>query len=421
MGGIRYDLRGPLARRLAVAAGLCAALALSGCGSDESRNASIPGFKVGSPYKINGVWYHPEIDFDYDEEGIASWYGPGFAGRPTASGETYDPEAITAAHTTLPMPTIVTVTNLENGRSMKVRINDRGPFHDGRIIDVSRKVAHKLGFERNGTARVRVAVVKDESRRLYAMAQGRSKGGAPLPDGVVMTASAQPYVPSVTASRAASAKLVAMQPIPDPVEQPTTAAISYRAVAPRPAAEPAAPAIVTTANAVPVSQSGVKVTTTPVTVAELDPPAPAPTAVATQDGQATAVQQAVQALTLQPAAQAAPATGRPIRLVPTGRLAKPGTVQAAAITTAPAAVLSQSQPVPVGLYVQAGSFVSYANAQRTQAMLTSVGITRISPSIVGGTQYYRVRVGPLETREQADVALAQVVASGLPDARILQE
>ena len=123
-------------------------------------------YKIGKPYQVGGVWYYPREDFDYDESGIASWYGPNFHGKLTANGETFDQDTITAAHKTLPLPTIVRVTNLENGRALVVRINDRGPFVNGRIIDLSRKSAQLLGIDVKGTARVRVQVMAEESRAL---------------------------------------------------------------------------------------------------------------------------------------------------------------------------------------------------------------------------------------------------------------
>ncbi len=109
------------------------------------------------------MWYYPAVDYDYDTTGTASWYGEQFEGRLTANGEIFDLNQLSAAHTTLPMPSIVQVTNLENGRSLQLRVNDRGPFVDGRLIDVSRRAAQLLGFERRGTTLVRVKVLKDES------------------------------------------------------------------------------------------------------------------------------------------------------------------------------------------------------------------------------------------------------------------
>ena len=122
--------------------------------------------KLGKPYKINGVWYHPQDDLGYNRTGFASWYGSKFHGRKTASGERYNMNALTAAHTTLPMPSYVRVTNLSNRRSLVLRINDRGPFANGRIIDVSRRAAQLLGFARKGIQKVRVRRVDRNGRPL---------------------------------------------------------------------------------------------------------------------------------------------------------------------------------------------------------------------------------------------------------------
>lgn len=172
------------------------------------------GYKVGQPYQINGVWYYPRVDYDYDETGIASWYGPGFVGQSTASGEVYDQNAMTAAHKTLPLPTLVRVTNLENGRQIELRINDRGPFVNSRIIDVSRRAAQLLGMEANGTARVRVQVMAEESRELAARLGGgevAAAGGGTSPPG------------GITQITAAPAPKVTTQPLPGSVPMATTA------------------------------------------------------------------------------------------------------------------------------------------------------------------------------------------------------
>ena len=127
--------------------------------SDQPTQAAIAKggiYKVGNPYQINGVWYYPKEDPNYDETGIGSWYGEQFHGKFTANGETFDMNEGTAAHPTLPMPSLVRVTNMENGRSIVVRMNDRGPYANGRVIDLSRRSAQLLGYERQGTAKVRV-------------------------------------------------------------------------------------------------------------------------------------------------------------------------------------------------------------------------------------------------------------------------
>jgi rare lipoprotein A len=146
---------------------LLPALLLAACAGSPKRVVSVPPasqpdpsvsgpVKIGKPYTVFGKTYVPADDRTYDETGIASWYGPGFNALSTANGERYNQDDITAAHKTLPMPSWVEVTNLDNGRQLTVRINDRGPFVDGRIIDLSRRSAQLLGVDRVGLARVRV-------------------------------------------------------------------------------------------------------------------------------------------------------------------------------------------------------------------------------------------------------------------------
>src|SRR5215468_8219772 len=172
----RHIANGPAKRTMivtALAAALCACSASkSSRTTDETRQLSprlikvgdpIPKgggvSKLGEPYLAGGKWYVPINDRSYDRVGFASWYGDFFHGRPTANGEIYDMNALTAAHPTLPLPTYAAVTNLENNRTIVVRINDRGPYHDGRIIDLSHKAAQLLGLFGRGTAPVRVRYI----------------------------------------------------------------------------------------------------------------------------------------------------------------------------------------------------------------------------------------------------------------------
>ena len=134
-------------------------------------------YKVGQPYQINGIWYTPAEDPAYNKTGIASWYGRPFHGQRTANGEIYDMNTLTAAHKTLPMPSYVRVTNLENGRSLILRLNDRGPFVNGRIIDVSYRAAQLLGFSEKGTARIQVQAVDGPSENLIAARAANPGGG----------------------------------------------------------------------------------------------------------------------------------------------------------------------------------------------------------------------------------------------------
>lgn len=113
-------------------------------------------YLVGQPYQVRGKWYYPREDFSYDKAGIASWYGSAFHGRLTANGEVYDQMHLSAAHPTFPLPSYARVTNLENGSSVIVRVNDRGPYHEGRIIDLSNKTADMLDLQHSGTGKVRV-------------------------------------------------------------------------------------------------------------------------------------------------------------------------------------------------------------------------------------------------------------------------
>jgi rare lipoprotein A len=153
---------------------------LSACGSAPGGKATTTAqrgsYKVGNPYKIDGVLYTPKEEFNHVETGVASWYGPGFHGKSTANGERYDQADRTAAHRTLQMPSIVRVTNLSNGASTVVRINDRGPYASNRVIDLSRTAAQELDIVRNGTARVRIEQLQAESLAVKDVA---INGGGP--------------------------------------------------------------------------------------------------------------------------------------------------------------------------------------------------------------------------------------------------
>jgi rare lipoprotein A len=160
-------------------------------------------YRVGKPYTVAGRVYVPEEDANYQEEGLASWYGNDFHGRLTANGEVFDMASLTAAHPTLPMPSYARVTNLRNGKSLIVRVNDRGPYHGNRLIDVSNKAAELLEFKGNGVAKVRVEYVGraplegSDDRQLVATL----RTGIPAPSpSTVRIASARPFVPELTSS-----------------------------------------------------------------------------------------------------------------------------------------------------------------------------------------------------------------------------
>src|SRR6476660_8846767 len=222
--GIRRPKTIVLAARGAVAVATC--LLLANCASSDkfasrvdpkygvSSSPRVVGFgdpvpkgggtyRVGKPYTVADRVYVPEEDPNYREEGMASWYGDDFHGRLTANGEVFDMNSLTAAHPTLPIPSYARVTNLRNGKSLIVRVNDRGPYHGNRLIDVSNKAAELLEFKSNGVARVRVEYVAraplegSDDRQLLATL----RTGVPAPSpSLVRVASARPFVPEIPSS-----------------------------------------------------------------------------------------------------------------------------------------------------------------------------------------------------------------------------
>src|SRR6516225_5378702 len=200
---------GRLGSMARVGAVVLASLALANCSASKFSNRVIADgdpvpkgggyYHVGKPYNINGRTYSPKENPSYRAEGIASWYGPDFHGRLTANGEVYDMHAISAAHPTMPLPSYARVTNLDNGRSIVVRVNDRGPYLRNRIIDLSIGTAKALDFYGYGLARVRVEYVgraplegSDDAMLLATLREGAP---APAPS-KVMIASAKPFLPN---------------------------------------------------------------------------------------------------------------------------------------------------------------------------------------------------------------------------------
>lgn len=322
----------PRTRRVVIPAiAAVAAYMLSGCAETEFVAGSVKrlgdtssqesgGYKVGKPYTVNGVAYHPRVDYNYSETGIASWYGSDFHGNRTANGEIYDMTAISAAHKTLPLPSLVRVTNLENGRVLNIRINDRGPFSRGRIIDLSRRAAQLLGFERKGTAMVRVEILSRESQQLASKLTG-----------VPLTANDHPK----------------------PNAAPRVAVTSQK-LAPPPGTRQAAPP---TPNHQVAASKNSPMPRRPAT----------PRALAKVDGR--------------------------VETVP---LAKKPTV-----------------------FVQAGAFSQYANAHRLHVLLNGLAPSNITQVETAETHLFRVRLGPVASVEEADALLARVVATGVPEARII--
>lgn len=260
---------------VARAALLCAAgLLLAGCAETQFAAQSaksisgsandwgkVGAYKVGNPYQVNGRWYYPKEDWEYQEEGMASWYGAEFHGKDTANGEQFDQNALTAAHKTLPMPSLVRVTNLQNGRALVLRVNDRGPFSNDRVIDVSRRASQLLGFADQGTARVRVEILAEESQALKQEALGVQTGtpvatsGAPsvVPAPRQKIASAESLdAPSGARSASSGPSASALPPpsaaVPQTRTPPAQPAASNKAASTAVAASPALAASVAAAS-----------------------------------------------------------------------------------------------------------------------------------------------------------------------------
>jgi rare lipoprotein A len=201
-----------IARNIALALG-CLIVASCTGGANYSERVVADGepvpkgggvYRVGKPYNINGRTYVPNENTSYRAEGVASWYGPDFHGRLTANGEVYDMHAISAAHPTMPLPSYARVTNLDNKRSIVVRVNDRGPYVRNRIMDLSIGTAKALGFYGHGLARVRVEYVgrapiegSDDEMLLATLREGSP---APAPS-KVMVAAAKPFLPKASAGQ----------------------------------------------------------------------------------------------------------------------------------------------------------------------------------------------------------------------------
>lgn len=263
MGTSRIDKTLNVARTSLLLGAL--AFALTACGSHgggSANNVAAPNangfYKIGQPYQIDGKWYYPAVNWSYDETGIASWYGPDFDGKYTANGERYDMNALTAAHRTLPMPSIVQVTNLNNGRSIRLRVNDRGPYARDRILDVSRRAAQMLGFENAGTAHVRVQLLQQPTLQAELLAQ---RNGGPDVEAPTQLAAAEPIATvneqtlappngAATPPPAASASTATQQPAP------RTATSHLALVAPAEAATTKAPAVAPAANSRMYIQAG---------------------------------------------------------------------------------------------------------------------------------------------------------------------
>ena len=346
-------------RSLSTAFAILAFMLLAACGSTPRHTATpSPHYKIGNPYQVKGRWYYPKEDPNYQAVGVASWYGREFHGRPTANGEIFDMNMMSAAHKTLPLPSIVEVKNLENGRKINVRVNDRGPFAHGRVIDMSRAAARRLGFEKNGLARVRVRY----------LGRGRLAGSA-----------------SPAANRP-----VAVASAPTTDVEDGVAAIA--AVAPKPE-NPLAPE--PTTDAAPVLAAG----DAPAPSEELDLLSEAePTILATSESPISVDNEA--AVEIIPAKETALIESPDAPIID--------------VSKAPESVLE-------ALYViRVATLSRLDNIEVLKKELADAGPLRVSRvETEAGDIFFRINMGPYVSPEDAEAQLAAVHAAGYDDAKVV--
>ena len=319
--------------------------------------------KVGKPYTIMGKTYYPKYEPDYNEVGVASWYGPGFHGKRTANGEIFNENGFTAAHTTLPMPSLVQVVNLENGRNLVVRINDRGPFKDDRIIDLSKASARELGVLQNGIARVRVKYLEEATKDYLANVTGNSN---------IQTAG----------------DVFGVQPAQS-MQQPVIKD-AYGNVYTPPQQE-------TLANLQPLNQN---------LFAQPQP--------VNGFGQPVNVQP-MQQITPQPVQPLAPVKAQPV-VESTEVLKVPSASASNKITKVDLA----GATIKENSVIQVASFSKSENADKLALKLVDHADVNISEVSVNGRIWHRVRIGPIENPTQVTKLLSKVKDMGFSDAKIIK-
>ena len=361
--------------RLCLSLALIASLGafIAACGGDGERlgerviplGQPVPKgggvYMLGKPYQVGGMWYTPREEPGYNRVGRASWYGELFHGRRTANGEIYDMDRLSAASPTLPLPVYAQVTNLTNGRTIVVRVNDRGPYANDRILDLSRHSAEVLGFRGSGTALVRVkylgrAPLSGDDRYEQKFLAGQSwmqvaskaarKNKAPTAD-VASLPLENPENLQAPWKDAAPVQPAA-QSAPAPIQQDAAASYGWTMVAPPKQAE-----------AVPV-----------------DAPL---------------------------YWQASPRAAERPQVAATGSLPQP----------------SKQSHQSAGFLIQAGSFKARENADKARAALSAIAPVELAEIEADGNLYFRVRIGPFPEQSSAEAALSKVTQAGYQGAKII--
>lgn len=356
---------------------LCAVLGLITACSDQGPSKPTGTVKVGDPYVVMGKKYYPEYDANYDKVGVASWYGPDFHGKYTANGEVFDQNDLTAAHPTLPMPSLVRVTNLHNGKSAIIRVNDRGPFKDDRIIDLSRKSAERLGIV--GLAKVRVTYLQKETEEyLSAIRAG------------------QDFDMFAYNDHPPAAKIVE-----------STHYSSYNS---EQGQNPAAPVMSVQQNVEPAAQPEETVAQPVVLRNMTSEPSSLPAAGMLEKPVYQPAVQHEQQYVRKPIPQQPPEQDLQIQQPP------------AAPPPPPEESPSAGGNLAMGNYtIQAGLFSSENNARRLADKLSSIAQASLDTVELMGKQLWRVRVGAFDTRKSAEEILASVRQEGkVPDAKVVR-
>lgn len=455
----------------AISMALLATTAVTGCAGKKVQQAGKPSpyvegnypghLKIGNPYEIEGRRYVPAHNPAYTEEGVASWYGPGFHGRSTANGERFDQHGMTAAHRTLPMPSMVRVTNLDNGKSAVLKVNDRGPFKKNRIIDLSKGAAEYLGVVSKGTARVRVEFLPMETRELITQLVASNKL-KPTPDTMALLALNDIPESALASDADRSFRLVAsanaMEPpaesayaaqAPGVVKEASLAPVMSRDLAPPPGmgasvarqpVEEAAAAARPNARSIPVqapkpTQMAVPAATQSrvqeIQIARIERASPESVAPRSyeQGGVVPSVMPDRSHKTVAPPVSAPPAASAPVApAMPQPRELQPVpsdpgdaplyTPGDNADNIAPQARYQISKD---GVFIQAGSFSKEQNAQDLSQRLKRVGGASVKPIEIAGQTWYRVQVGPLADMHMARTALQNLHGMGLHDAHVLSK
>jgi rare lipoprotein A len=357
-------------RLVRLSIGLILLLAISACGTPHEK-PPYSGQKIGKPYEVMGQHYEPGYDAHYDEIGMASWYGPGFHGGKTANGEKYDQNDMTAAHRTLPLPSIVRVTNLNNGKSILVRVNDRGPFKRNRILDLSKAAATKLDIVRSGSAKVRVQFLDRETREYV---QNMQHGNQYAMD------SLKEVDPNAAGATEDAMHKTHFETVPTALT--STPPASY---------QPDQREIVAM-NAVHTDPLPPHVTEQP------EPRLRTPLDASAKADPDPNMENASNEFSVIDSAYAS-AVQRPV--------VRPSTQN------------SYQQPSAGGFFIQAGTFSQKENANNLLSRISGYGSSLVMEVMANQKKFYRVMMGPYSMQNDAKNMLSKLSAMGIPDARII--